>query len=483
MAAAPGPFKVLISFGAEDPAGFTMEIPRLLGKGFIPAAVLGPLRRNNGRDRKILEEAGIPIPEGGAFSLRETLADYDLLITHFGVSAFEALYARLPVLLLNPGTFHAGLARRAGLASAGYGRGGLKNLARLFEKYGQDPPELLGNLARRSMEAARRWGLEQDSPGEGLAPLILQADPGVYRACPLCGKGRDPAASPGRTLARFPRRTYRRCFCGMVYMNRLDPPPVEYNMDYFFDGYRRQYGKTYLEDFPRLRQTAEGRIAHIRALLAADTFPSGKTSRIPAARPRLLDIGCAYGPFLAAARDAGFDVTGQDPVQEAVEYVSKNLGLRAFRGFFPGDFPKNTPPFEAITLWYVMEHLREPGKALGVINGLLKTGGVLAFSTPSLGGISRRKSLKKFLEQSPGDHWTLWTPRRCAAMLKPWGFSLRKMVITGNHPERFPLIGRYLEQPGRGYRFFAGVSAFCSLGDTFEAYAVKTGESPGGSHG
>jgi len=59
---------------------------------------------------------------------------------------------------------------------------------------------------------------------------------------------------------------------------------------------------------------------------------------VPETAPKLLDIGCAYGPFLAAAKDGGFDPLGLDPAGEAVDYVKKTLGIPALRGFFPDDF-------------------------------------------------------------------------------------------------------------------------------------------------
>jgi SAM-dependent methyltransferase len=176
-----------------------------------------------------------------------------------------------------------------------------------------------------------------------------------------------------------------------------------------------------------------------------------------------------------------------DPVEEAVDYVKNELGIAAMRGRFPEDFTeKNTPvteKFDVITLWYVIEHFDDPGMVLRIINGLLTTGGILAFATPSSRGVSRKKSLASFLEHSPGDHWTIWDPFRCGAILAKYGFRIRKRKITGHHPERFPLIGPRLKPslgPGRGpgpvYRFFTLVSMFFGLGDTFELYAEKMGD-------
>jgi len=492
--------KVLVSFGAEDPGGLTlksMKMPHTKAQrhGVFFTVVLGPLRQNNDRDRALLEEQGVTVFDtslpGNTFNFKESLADYDLLITHFGLSAFEALYARVPVLIVNPSVYHEKLTRYAGLPSAKT----LKKISYILEQ---------------SEQAALRWGLEGDTT-QTAADLLLSAAPRVYRNCPLCG------APAGRIVGRFPGRTYRLCSCGTLSMSRLDSPPVEYNRDYFFDEYRKQYGKTYLEDFPQLQKVSEKRLANINTIknfaplrlrplkpfLKNRTF-AGPTpcSTSSESRPqrfgrvygvgvnsspvKLLDIGCAYGPFLASARDAGFEPMGLDPASDAVAYVREKLGITAVQGLFPdaaGELARHggeAGQFDVITLWYVIEHFEEPGAALIAINSLLKMGGILAFSTPSAAGISRRKSLRSFLERSPADHWTIWNPLRCAAALKRYGFALKKTVITGHHPERFPGMSGFLQSFSPALKLAGLLSRIFGLGDTFEAYAVKIAEAPHG---
>jgi 2-polyprenyl-3-methyl-5-hydroxy-6-metoxy-1,4-benzoquinol methylase len=289
--------------------------------------------------------------------------------------------------------------------------------------------------------------------------------------CPVCDQGgrlSDPV------LARFPERTYRTCGrCGLVYLLRLTPPPLEYAADYFFDAYQQQYGKTYLEDFPAIKRTGRLRLRRIKRLLGDGNTVGGER--------RLLDVGCAYGPFLAAAKDEGFAPIGIDPAADAVEYVRRDLGIPAHHGFFPDRSHaelSGDQTFTAVTLWYVIEHLRDPAEALTEIHRLLRPGGVLAFSTPSFTGVSGR-SPEAFLANSPEDHWTVWEPKRVRRILERFGFAVKKTVITGHHPERFPVIGKYLKRKANEvcrsplYRLFSGVSRIIGWGDTFEAYAVK----------
>jgi 2-polyprenyl-3-methyl-5-hydroxy-6-metoxy-1,4-benzoquinol methylase len=504
------PFRILVSFGAEDPGGLAPAaaralIPSLSGKktlrkiaaeekspGSFPVEITVLAgKRNAGKALFDLPKTPGLLVREAVPELREHLAEYDLLITHFGLTAFEALHARLPVILLSPGPYHERLARRASLVSAGRGKGRASRIPRLIYR-GNSPGgipllnlDFLKTLGLGCEKTARDLGLPSGTDGaspRSLGEFIAALTPLVPPACPACAGG---GRTGHRVLARFPDRTYRQCpRCGMVYMLRTDPPPIEYETDYFFDFYKKQYGKTYQEDFPHLMETGKIRLREIAGLLgkdgAGEKGPSGENLSSRGGRSsvkRLLDIGCAYGPFLAAAREGGFAPLGIDPAEDAIRYVREELRIPALTGFFP-DLPApelgGAESFDVVTLWYVIEHFQDPRRVLGEISRLLKKGGVLAFSTPSFSGISGRSSRGKFLERSPPDHWTIWTPRYCRRLLRLYGFELKKIAVTGHHPERFPLLGPRLSgKQGPAYRFFLWISRIFRWGDTFEVYAVK----------
>jgi 2-polyprenyl-3-methyl-5-hydroxy-6-metoxy-1,4-benzoquinol methylase len=285
--------------------------------------------------------------------------------------------------------------------------------------------------------------------------LVNQFILAVNQYCPVCG-----CLENGTNISRFIDRTYRRCpKCGGIYMDRTNPPPVEYGRDYFFELYKKQYGKTYIEDFPNLINMGKRRLGIIKSFL-----PNGGS---------LLDIGCAYGPFLAAAREEGFSPTGIDPAEDAVSYVQQTLGIQALKGFFPDCAISHSQNYDAVTLWYVIEHLQNCAPVFAEIRKLLKPGGLLAFSTPSFSGASGRSSLRRFLEGSPADHWTVWSPDMCAGALELAGFSVKKIVITGHHPERFPLLGKFTKgKKSLLYRPLLALSKIFAMGDTFEVYAT-----------
>ncbi|MDR1239706.1 MAG: class I SAM-dependent methyltransferase [Treponema sp.] len=522
--------RILVGFGAEDAAGLGLLVCRALtaagpgGRAGKPVDryeidyIPGTLHRPGGSSGQRPAGAGPAVSPGIRFlppvpSLGEHLADYDLLITHYGLSAFEALYARVPVLLVSPGPYHEKLAKRAGFFSAGIGAGGARRAASFLYR------PLPGAGGRTSLnqvfppafspeKIAARHGL--DRPREQtLAGLLENFAPLISPACPGCGSPIRPGLSPvvpagaeaeteagtkapragalSPVLARFPRRTYRRCpRCGIIFMERLDPPPIEYSREYFFEFYQKQYGKTYLEDFPSLIALGHKRLKIIRALLPEDHRPGPHAG--PGDLPRrLLDIGCAYGPFLVAAQEAGFVPLGIDPAEDAVRYIRETLKLEALAGFFPETAlpaPETARRFDTVCLWYVIEHFRDPRQVLAEARRFLMPGGVLAFATPAFSGISGRKNRRDFLEKSPPDHWTIWSPQSCRRILKKAGFRLRRLRVTGHHPERFPLLGRFVRRlPPERRGALSGalllVSRIFRLGDTFEAYATAMPEHTG----
>jgi 2-polyprenyl-3-methyl-5-hydroxy-6-metoxy-1,4-benzoquinol methylase len=484
------PLKVLISFGQEDAAGlgnavaqaFAAKKPSIVDITFIRGMRENPLFSQSlvpssqspvpspqspipsPQSPIPSPRSPVPSPRSPVPNLSEHLGEYDLVITHYGLTSFEALYAGVPVLLVSPGGYHERLARKAGFVSMGVGKGKAKKIPRLLFRNGGINGTFLGKLKSRCAALAVKHSLDHQ-PRQSLAELVNSFSPDASRNCPVCG-----SALKAPALARFPERTYRRCkHCGVISMSRLTPPPIEYGREYFFEQYQKQYGKTYIEDFPNLTAMAHRRLAVI--------MNNGVSV---SEKPLLLDIGCAYGPFLAAAREAGFSPHGIDPAEDAVRYVTQTLGIPAVQGFFPlmgnGEWGVGNGECDVVTLWYVIEHFQNCVPALAEIHKLLKPGGVLAFSTPSFSGISGRSSIRRFLERSPQDHWTVWSPSACKRAMKAAGFTVKKIIVSGHHPERFPLLGKCAhDNKSPLYALLMVASTMFGLGDTFEVTSCKNG--------
>lgn len=439
---------VLLTFGGEDPAGLTGRLAKALGSAddrrpfpdWEVTLVRGPA--NTAR-----------LPEGfrvldSPQDLRERLADYDLVITSFGLTAFEARDARCAVVTFNPSRYHERLAVAAGFASIGVRRPSLAKLRALAS----DPARLL------DVEPAEP-GNEGTGP-QSLADVVDRLDFGGAGASPLTSGRHNPV------VARFADRTYYRCRAtGIIFMKRFDRLSPEYDHDYFFDEYAGQYGRTYLEDFDHIRSLAAPRLSRILSMRSGGS---------------LLDVGCAFGPFLETAREAGYEAFGVDVNQEAVDYVRDVLGIRCVRSDFrnldaPHDLAKSE--FDILTMWFVIEHFSDLDRVLRRANRLLPRGGIFAFSTPNVAGISGRRSLRGFLARSPMDHFTVWSPATARVVLRRYGFSVASVRVTGHHPERFGKA--FAPRPSVFHAGASVVSRALGLGDTFEVYAYKDREITG----
>jgi len=458
--------KILISFGQEDPAGLGVKTAYKLSKIKCDKPLEITLLKGN------LSKDSADVPSGinvinAISNLAERLCEYDLVITHYGLTAYEAVFAEVPVLLAHPTKLHKKSAKAAGFID-------LKiNLIKEFttNKHLSSTKFWCWTRPTRTRERARTkssYGLLLKNNNINLAELINDFAPMINRCCSVCGFVSE------RSIARFCERTYCRCSrCGIIYMDRTCSPPIEYEKEYFFESYKKQYGKTYLEDFDNIKNASHRRLEKIRVLAETQRRRVLK-KREKFENSSLLDIGCAYGPFLAAAKEAGFSPYGLDPAEDAVKYVNDILGIPAIHSFFPATHYPLPAPFDVITLWFVIEHFNDCTSVLAEVKKILKPGGILAFSTPSFSGISGRKSLFNFLKASPADHFTVWSPKSAKKALSLAGFKVKKIVVVGHHPERFPVLGKLAKSKRNPmYWLLLTISKLFGLGDTFEVYAQK----------
>jgi len=94
---------------------------------------------------------------------------------------------------------------------------------------------------------------------------------------------------------------------------------------------------------------------------------------------RLLDVGCSNGAFIHAANEMGMNCEGVEPAKEAALAAQKS-GLKVSHGFLENvHLPANS--FDVLTLFEVIEHLKEPLSLLKECKRLLKPAGILCIRT------------------------------------------------------------------------------------------------------
>jgi SAM-dependent methyltransferase len=108
---------------------------------------------------------------------------------------------------------------------------------------------------------------------------------------------------------------------------------------------------------------------------AALTRLNARVKRFPR---KILDVGCAYGDFLAMAAACGWRVQGVDILPEGIRAAREKIPAAAL---FPGDLREAHIPsgsLDAVTLWDVLDQLEDPAAVLAECRRILAPGGTIA---------------------------------------------------------------------------------------------------------
>jgi len=120
-------------------------------------------------------------------------------------------------------------------------------------------------------------------------------------------------------------------------------------------------------------------------------------------RGKLLEIGCGSGDFLLEAALRGYEVTGTDYSSHAIATAQTRLEGYAPQ-LFVGELGQLNLPsetFEVCVLSDALEHVRNPAELLKEVQLLLKPGGTLLLTVPSLDSWSARLLGKHWMEYKP----------------------------------------------------------------------------------
>ncbi len=337
-------------------------------------------------------------------------------------------------------------------------------------------------VGRRTRSPARGYGLRvrTTSPGPSLGAWPAAGLERVDR-CPACGSAERSLLYRGisdRSYLAAPGRwdLYR---CGECRCGFLDPRPTKETVTLAYANYyedaadaptshpevgadqhrwrilRRAIRNGYLNArfgyglapasrlgrvlvplLPRQREKADEHVRHL--------------SRRPG-RPRLLDVGCGQGEFLAEMARLGWDAEGIDPAADAVD-AARARGVRATQGDLT-DVALDEGAFDAITFRLVFEHIPGPVGALRACHRALKAGGVVWIATPNLDSDASRAFGHAWIFLEPPRHAVLYTPASLDRLLRQcrfepllrrpsrqaaWSFRLSGAIARGEPPFRSP---------------------------------------------
>jgi 2-polyprenyl-3-methyl-5-hydroxy-6-metoxy-1,4-benzoquinol methylase len=263
--------------------------------------------------------------------------------------------------------------------------------------------------------------------------------------CDLCG-----ADAPNlflTTTDRFSQEIFHlsRCSqCGLVY---LIPRPAAAELE-----------GIYPDDYEAYTISDQNRTAveqwHIRR---AFKLQLKYIHRFLPQRGMLLDVGCATGNFLNAAREYDWKVMGLEVMEKAARVAHEHYGLYVSQADLES-FAGPAGSMDAVVLWDVLEHLPSPRRALERIHQLLRPGGMVFFSIPNLVSFDRYLFGKEWIGWDPPRHFTLFDHKTLKAMLASTGFELVdwRCLFGGKGTFLLSLDRLIRKRPGLGWlkRFY-----------------------------
>jgi SAM-dependent methyltransferase len=207
----------------------------------------------------------------------------------------------------------------------------------------------------------------------------------------------DGGAAPGTPTPTHAWRRFRRAlrngYLNATYGYRLSPAA--------------KVGQLVVPLLPRYRDMADEHVRHLP---------------LPEGRPRILDVGCGEGEFLAEMRSLGWSVEGIDPSAEAVA-VAQAQGVPATNGTL-SEASLEPAAFDAITFRLVFEHLRDPVAAVAECRRALRPQGVLWIATPSLDSDAHRLFGRDWIHLEPPRHAVIYTASALTRLLTEAGFEV-----------------------------------------------------------
>lgn len=139
----------------------------------------------------------------------------------------------------------------------------------------------------------------------------------------------------------------------------------------------------------------------------------------------ILDVGCGLGSLLSAVSNE-WDKYGIELSGKAVEHANKHCNTHL--GTL-NDCPYKKNQFDCITMYHVIEHVKDPISNIKKIKSLLKNKGTFIIGTPDFDSGSARRFGKNYRLLGSG-HISLFSNDSMHRFLRDFGFKICKVEYT-----------------------------------------------------
>lgn len=227
--------------------------------------------------------------------------------------------------------------------------------------------------------------------------------------CPFCGES--------KSFPFHPEGSFQMVRCPSCQFIFLNPRPTSDSLFRFYQKYLPEEESS-VESWERMMEAVFRRAANLLQQHRREG--------------RLLDVGTGFGFFLSEMKKRGWDVTGVEISNKAMDYARDVLGLTIHPGpLEKASFPDNH--FDVVTGFYVIEHLPNPIGFLRECYRILKPGGLLLLRYPHTTPIKNLLhffGIKNRLYDLPA-HLSDFSPKMIQRCLEGIGFRRCRHLIGG----------------------------------------------------
>jgi 2-polyprenyl-3-methyl-5-hydroxy-6-metoxy-1,4-benzoquinol methylase len=223
--------------------------------------------------------------------------------------------------------------------------------------------------------------------------------------CPLC-------AYPAQSYLTLPHTVVRLCTNASCALMFAFP---QLNSEQLDAAYRHFYYPASNSEPAPYENTPEAILRH--------TFAQAGSVFGPLAGKSLLDFGCGVGGLCGIGREYGLKTTGIEPDPFARQQAMKDRALNVYASIDALRAADPEARFDIITMWDVIEHLREPWNELTQLSALLRPGGRLLLSTPNAGSLRARLQKHRWENIVNPTHFYYFTQRSLRLALRRAGIS------------------------------------------------------------
>jgi SAM-dependent methyltransferase len=147
----------------------------------------------------------------------------------------------------------------------------------------------------------------------------------------------------------------------------------------------------------------------------------------------LLEVGCGHG-FILGELEKDYDTFGVDVSPYAVEQTARfaprsECQVCDIENGLPVILENRT--FDCILARYVLEHLRDPGRAMKTLADRLRPGGILFFSVPNTESMGARWKGDDWYARKDPTHVSLLAPDRWLSLTRQAGLRMVKEFSDG----------------------------------------------------